>query len=81
MAPFFWWQKQRRFLKNNEIKKLVGIALERGLIKAFYSPDGMTIIPGEGLQTRLLDLINEKGKIYIDTTYELQLRKHGWRNC
>jgi len=53
-------------LKNNEIKKLVGIALERGLIKAFYSPDGMTIIPGEGLQTRLLDLINEKGKIYID---------------
>ncbi|MHA1271467.1 MAG: PCI domain-containing protein [Candidatus Helarchaeota archaeon] len=53
-------------LKISEIKNLVGIALERGSIKAFYSPDGKTIIPGEGLQTRLMDLINEKGKIFID---------------
>ncbi|MHA1229746.1 MAG: PCI domain-containing protein [Candidatus Helarchaeota archaeon] len=52
-------------LKINEIKNLVGKALEKGLIKAFYSPDGQTIIPGEGLQTRLMDLINEKGKINL----------------
>ncbi|TFF88394.1 MAG: hypothetical protein EU550_01370 [Promethearchaeota archaeon] len=53
-------------IKKNKVKEIIGKALEKGKIKAFYSPDGETIIPGEGLQTRLMDLINEKGKIKLD---------------
>ncbi|TFF86460.1 MAG: hypothetical protein EU551_01550 [Promethearchaeota archaeon] len=53
-------------LKESQIKKLIGTALEDGKIKAFYSPDGKTIIPGEGLQTKLMDLINKEGKIFLD---------------
>jgi E3 UFM1-protein ligase 1 len=53
---------------ENEIKRLISEILKRGLIKAFYSPDSTTIIYGEGIQTKLLETIQEKGKIYIDRT-------------
>ncbi|MBD3229391.1 MAG: hypothetical protein GF329_14495 [Candidatus Lokiarchaeota archaeon] len=53
-------------IKKKKVKEIIGKALEIGRIKAFYSPDGETIIPGEGLQTRLMDLVNKKGKIKLD---------------
>jgi len=53
-------------LKTDEIKELIGYALERKLIKAFYSPDGEKIIPGESLQNKIMDLLEKRGKINIE---------------
>jgi hypothetical protein len=51
-----------------ETKRLISMALKKGLVKAFYSPDSSTIIYGEGIQTKLLEILQKKGKIYIDRT-------------
>jgi len=53
---------------ENETKRLVSETINKGLVKAFYSPDSSSVIFGEGIQTKLLEIIQEKGKIYIDRT-------------
>ena len=53
---------------EKETKRLVSESIKKGLVKAFYSPDSSTIIFGEGIQTKLLELLQTKGKIYIDRT-------------
>jgi len=53
---------------ENETKRLISLAIKKGLVKAFYSPDSSTIIFGEGIQTKLLEIIQKKGKIFIDRT-------------
>ncbi|MFX1299185.1 MAG: PCI domain-containing protein, partial [Promethearchaeota archaeon] len=58
-----------KFLADiNEAKRLISQTIKKGLVKAFYSPDSSTIIFGEGIQTKLLEILQEKGKIYIDRT-------------
>ncbi|MHA1131120.1 MAG: hypothetical protein ACTSQQ_09945, partial [Candidatus Helarchaeota archaeon] len=59
----------KKFRMNEaETKRLISLSLKRGLVKAFYSPDSSTIIFGEGIQTKLLEILEKKGKIYIDRT-------------
>jgi predicted ArsR family transcriptional regulator len=53
---------------DKETKRLISLAIKKGLVKAFYSPDSSTIIFGEGIQTKLLEILQKKGKIYIDRT-------------
>lgn len=60
--------KKFRTADEKEAKRLISETIKRGLVKAFYSPDSSTIIFGEGIQTKLLEIIQEKGKIYIDRT-------------
>jgi len=53
---------------ESETKRIISETLKKGLVKAFYSPDSTSLIFGEGIQTKLLEIILEKGKIYIDRT-------------
>lgn len=53
---------------EQETKRLISQTIKKGLVKAFYSPDSTTVIFGEGIQTKLLEILQEKGKIYIDRT-------------
>ncbi|HUX97925.1 MAG TPA: hypothetical protein VMV49_00080 [Candidatus Deferrimicrobium sp.] len=53
---------------EKETKRIISETINKGLVKAFFSPDSTAIIFGEGIQTKLLEILNEKGKIYIDRT-------------
>ncbi|NVM52941.1 MAG: hypothetical protein HWN66_04500 [Candidatus Helarchaeota archaeon] len=60
----------RKFRTSDELqtKRLISETIKRGLVKAFYSPDSKTVIYGEGIQTKLLEILQGKGKIYVDRT-------------
>lgn len=51
---------------EKETKSLISTAIKKGLVKAFYSPDSSKVVYGEGIQTKLLENLQTKGKIYID---------------
>ncbi|MHA1266948.1 MAG: PCI domain-containing protein [Candidatus Helarchaeota archaeon] len=61
-------QAKFRLANEKETKQLISETIKKGLIKAFYSPDSSTVIHGEGIQTKLLEILQQKGKIYIDRT-------------
>ncbi|TFG04840.1 MAG: hypothetical protein EU536_03605, partial [Promethearchaeota archaeon] len=61
-------QTQFRLPDEKETKRLISETIKKGLVKAFYSPDSTTVIFGEGIQTKLLEILHQKGKIYIDRT-------------
>ncbi|MFX1294436.1 MAG: hypothetical protein ACFFD2_06225 [Promethearchaeota archaeon] len=55
-------------IDEKETKRLISQTIKMNLVKAFYSPDSSTLIFGEGIQTKLIEILHSKGKIYIDRT-------------
>ncbi len=61
-------KQKYRVVDEKETKRLIAETIKRGLVKAFYSPDSSKVVYGEGIQTKLLETLQNKGKIYIDRT-------------